>query len=297
MSMIIECTALSKHYGRTIALRDINLQLKAGAPIALVGPNGAGKTTLLSLLCGYIRPGSGDVTVMGQRAGSQNAIRHISALPQDASLDPNFSIGIQLRHYARLRNVSNATAEVRRVLRLVQLEDQINAKATQLSHGMRKRVLLAQSLIGNPTLVLLDEPTAGIDPPNVKIIREMIARQATDATFVVSSHNLDELEKICGTVVHLAAGELRGVNAIDDVNNEGVLTVVLSADSIMEDHAIDQIDGIKTARLRTPTELVIEYDHQHYPDTDIAVLSWLSQHGLRYRRISKGRSLEEQVFN
>jgi ABC-type multidrug transport system ATPase subunit len=208
MNSIVQCVDLSKNYSRTKALQSVTLELEAGSPIALVGPNGAGKTTLLSLLCGYIRPSSGEVTVMGQRAGSLHAIRHMSALPQDASLDPHFSVGVQLKHYARLRGMKDATGEVTRVLRLVQMEDRIAAKGTQLSHGMRKRVLLAQALIGSPTLVLLDEPTAGIDPPNVKIIRELIGRQATEATFIVSSHNLDELEKVCRTVVHLSDGKL-----------------------------------------------------------------------------------------
>lgn len=297
MSALIDCQLLSKNYGRTRALQDINLTLEPGAPIALVGPNGAGKTTLLSLLCGYIRPSSGSMRVLGQAAGSPAAIAQLSALPQDASLDPNFSIGVQITHYARLRGVRQPASEAKRVLSLVQLDDRFNAKATELSHGMRKRVLLAQSLIGEPSLVLLDEPTAGIDPPNVKIIRELIARQSTNATFIVSSHNLDELEKVCSTVVHLAAGTLRGVSAIDDVNNEGVLSILISADTPVTIENVQQLDGVNNAQLRTPTDLIIEYDHQHFPQTDISVLSWMAEHGIRYRRISKGRSLEEQVFN
>lgn len=297
MSELIASSQLCKNYGRTKALKDVNLSLSAGAPIALVGPNGAGKTTLLSLLCGYIRPSSGELTVLGHRAGSRKAIQHISALPQDASLDPNFSVGAQLKHYATLRGVRQPKPEALRVLKLVQLEDRFNARATELSHGMRKRVLLAQAMIGDPQLVLLDEPTAGIDPPNVKIIRELIARESGNATFIVSSHNLDELEKVCSTVAHLAAGQLRGVNAIDDANNEGVLSIMLSSDALLDESEVQRIEGIHHAQLRNPTELIIEYDHQHFPQTDITVLGWLANNGIRYRRLNKGRSLEEQVFN
>ncbi len=296
MSNLIECKALSKNYGSTKALQSVDLSLEAGAPIALVGPNGAGKTTLLSLLCGYIRPSSGNVTVMGHRAGSQQAIQHISALPQDAQLDPGFTVGLQLKHYAQLRGVNKAAQEVSRVLNLVQMHDRISARPTELSHGMRKRVLLAQSLIGQPQLVLLDEPTAGIDPPNVKIIRDLITREADKATFIVSSHNLDELEKVCSTVVHLAAGELRAVNAIDDVNNDGVLSIVLRAGAAPNTQRLTQLAGVTAVTMRTPTELVIEYNHQQHPQTDITVLQTLSDQQISYRRLVKGRSLEDQVF-
>ena len=209
---------------------------------------------------------------MGHKAGSNHAIRGLSALPQDASLDPHFTIEKQLQHYAKLRSVNKPKLEVQRVLELVKLTDKATAKPEQLSHGMRKRVLLAQALIGDPQLILLDEPTAGIDPPNVKIIRELISAQADKATFIVSSHNLDELEKVCTTVVHLAEGELRKVSAIDDVNNEGVLTITLRTDSQVNIETIKSIAGVSNVQLRGATDLIIEYDSERFPNTDIEIL-------------------------
>ena len=107
---------------------------------------------------------------------------------------------------ARLQGLSSkvATEEIHRVLETVQLGDIGARKADELSHGMRKRISLAQALIGQPELIILDEPTAGIDPPNVKIIRDLIRKESGNATFIISSHNLDELEKLCGSVVYLA---------------------------------------------------------------------------------------------
>ncbi len=302
---LIKCKGLSKNYGKTRALSNVDLSLPAGAPIALIGPNGAGKTTLLSLLCGFIRATEGSVEVMGHKAGSNHAIRRLSALPQDASLDPHFTIAKQLQHYAQLRSVDKPAHEAQRVLELVQLTEKSTDKPEHLSHGMRKRVLLAQALIGDPDLILLDEPTAGIDPPNVKIIRELISAYADKATFIVSSHNLDELEKVCTTVVHLADGELRSVSPIDDVNNEGVLSIALRAEqrgaedrtNVLNIETIESMQGVKSARLRGATDLVIEYDSENYPDTDIVILTYFANNKIRYRRISKGRSLEEQLFS
>jgi len=298
---VLQCNALSKNYGSTRALSDVTLTLNAGPPIALIGPNGAGKTTFLSLLCGFIKPTQGQVTVLGETPGSAKAVRRISALPQDAWPDPVFSIARQLHHYAQLRGLSrrDASTEALRVLSLVQLEDRANDKPEQLSHGMRKRIMIAQALIGDPDLILLDEPTAGIDPPNVKIIRELIASQADKATFIISSHNLDELEKVCTSVVHLAQGELRGNSTIDTDADEGFLSLTLrrntAADAVVL--LLQNLPGVLQVNQRSAVELVIEYDRSAYPDTDVRLLTALSQEGWEYKKLVKGRSLEEQLFS
>lgn len=297
---LIDCSQLSKRYGSTQALEDVTLSLEPGAPIALIGPNGAGKTTFMSLICGFIRPSSGSVSVMGHAPGSHHALRHLAALPQDAWLDPHFSIERQLRHYAQLRglNSRDARTESTRVLERVQLADRANSKPSQLSHGMRKRIMIAQALIGEPELILLDEPTAGIDPPNVKIIRELIATESANATFMISSHNLDELEKVCTKVIHLSDGKLQGISEIDESSQEGYLSITLrpgTGDPPVEQ--ISHIAGVSHAELRGSSEIVVEYDEQTHPDTDIAVINLLSQNHWRYRKLVKGRSLEEQLFS
>ena len=167
---IIKCKNLTKNFSRLVALDNIDLSIEAGQPIALVGPNGAGKTTLISVISGFIRPTKGDVKVFGAGPGSASSKNRFSVLPQDAQFDPNFTVGSQLKLYAKLRGLRSADAEVQRVLGLVQLQDRIRSKPEDLSHGMRKRLLIAQALLGTPELIILDEPTAGIDPPNLSLI-------------------------------------------------------------------------------------------------------------------------------
>ena len=297
---LITCSQLGKNYGKTQALADVTLSLEPGPPIALIGPNGAGKTTFMSLLCGFIKPTSGSVSVMGHAPGSHHALQKLAALPQDAWLDPHFSIQRQLRHYAQLRglNSRDARSESSRVLERVQLSDRAGSKPSQLSHGMRKRIMIAQALIGEPELILLDEPTAGIDPPNVKIIRELISAESANATFMISSHNLDELEKVCSKVIHLADGRLQSISEIDENSQEGYLSVTLRSGT--GNPPIDQISrltGVRHAELRGSSEIVVEYDEQNHPDTDVAVINTLSQNQWRYRKLVKGRSLEEQLFS
>jgi len=163
---IIQCDNLSKQYGNKLALDTVSLTLTQGAPIALVGPNGAGKTTLFSLLCGYIQPTNGSISILGHKPGSKALQGLLSALPQDAALDPNFSIVSQLQFFAQLQGMTTKAAkqEALRVLALVDLTDSAEAKPKSLSHGMSKRVSIAQALMGSPKIVLLDEPTAGLDP-------------------------------------------------------------------------------------------------------------------------------------
>ncbi len=301
---IVECRELGKTFARTIALADINLSLHAGPPVALIGPNGAGKTTLMSLICGFIRPGHGEVTVLGSSPGSAQALAKIAALPQDALFDPVFSISRQLRHYAQLRGMSYRAArdETGRVLDLVQLGDRGGDKPTLLSHGMRKRVMIAQALIGNPELVLLDEPTAGIDPPNVKIIRDIIASEAAKTTFIISSHNLDELEKVCSSVIQLRNGRLLRFSSIDAeggaASKEGYISITLSQNSpgnTIASH-LESMSGVIRVSQKNPSELAVEYNREAEPDLDIALLEVLSQNNWSYRKLVKGRSLEEQLF-
>lgn len=297
---IIECQALGKNYGSTKALNDVTLSLASGQPIALIGPNGAGKTTFMSLLCGFIRPSHGSVSVFGHKPGSLHALERLSALPQDAWPDPNFSISRQLKHYAQLRGMGRQAAkdETRRVLDLVQLADRSNDKPGQLSHGMRKRIMIAQAMIGSPDIILLDEPTAGIDPPNVKIIRELIATESANATFMISSHNLDELEKVCTKVIHLADGQLRGISDLNDNEQDGYLSITLrQQEATLPMEQINKVPGVTDVRFRAPTELIVEYDEANNPNTDIAVITLLTEHNWRYRKLVKGRSLEEQLFN
>ena len=296
MSLIV-ANGLSKRYGGTTALDQITLTLEPGAPVALIGPNGAGKTTFLSLLCGFIRPSAGSVQILGKKPGSSSLSGRLAALPQDAVLDPRLGIGRQLRFLSELQGMTrrDARVDVERVLQAVDLADVVHKKPTELSHGMRKRVSIAQTLLGSPSVVLLDEPTAGIDPPNAKMIRDVVRRESGEITFIVSSHNLDELERLCETVVYLEKGKLLSHGSLADDTTNGVLTLRLIG--------ADESDFL-SACIMLPTVLDVsrlaQGDYLLKVSDDMlasqAVLELLQQRGWKYRQLSRGRTLEERFY-
>lgn len=305
MSALIECHALTKAYGNKQALKNIDFEIHAGQPIALVGPNGAGKSTLFSILSGYVAATSGQARVLGYPVGSKELIGRIGALPQDALFDPNLTILQQLSFLARLQGYSRYTSQVEaeRTLDLMQLLNIKNEKITALSHGMKKRVAIAQALMGKPELVLLDEPTAGLDPENARNIRQQVTELSEEVTFIVSSHNLAELERMCAQVLHLEHGELKTLQAISGVDidrtaSKGVdyLTLRLQQKNKTIVNKINDLSSVFKVDTKQEDEFIIHYDRRKNPVLDQELLKLLALEGLVYRQITQGQSLEDQLF-
>jgi len=299
MSPMIEARGLGKRFGRKTVLDNLNFTLHAGEPIALIGPNGAGKTTLFSLLCGYLAPSQGSLRIFGHAPGSSGLFGQVSALPQDALLDPNFSVGSQLELYGQLQGMNKATAraEAKRVIQLVELPEHIDSKPTALSHGMKKRVSIAQALLGQPKLVLLDEPTAGLDPANALQIRQLVSKMSGETTFLISSHNLFELERLCGTVLYIEQGRLVQ-QAVSGTSSRGFMTLQLDQ-APMEQviAACRAMPGILDARSPQKQELVLEYDPLLLTEPDLSILTLLHRQQWRYKQLTLGQTLEQQLFD
>ncbi|QYK14459.1 ABC transporter ATP-binding protein [Shewanella rhizosphaerae] len=297
---LITCKALSKQFGSKRALNDINLELSAGQPIALVGPNGAGKTTLFSLLCGYIRPTEGAVEILGHAPGSTALLGKVAALPQDARLDPNLTIAAQLELFAQLQgfNAAAARQECQRVLALVDLAEVAPQKPSSLSHGMSKRVSIAQALIGSPELVLLDEPTAGLDPANAKAIRELVRAQIGKTTFVISSHNLAELEKLCDKVLYLDKGVLnQSISIQDELADEYLTLTMQSCDDEALMAALESLPQVMSVKSSQSKEFVIHYQVTAGFALETELFALFNRQDWRYRAIQRGRTLEDKLFS
>lgn len=217
----LRVSGLSKSYGSLKALRGMNLEVQPGRIFGVVGPNGAGKTTLFSVVSGFLPADAGTVEIGGKllRRGAPPPKGALSILPQDALFIADLNLGTQLVHYGELQGLGRAEAQIeaKRVLQIVGLSEVYDRKAKTLSHGMHKRVGIAQAFIGEPSVVILDEPTAGLDPHAAREVRALLRQIQGRRTVIVSSHNLGEVEDLCHEVAILDQGVLVRQDSITGV--------------------------------------------------------------------------------
>ena len=211
MTHAVSIRGLSKRFGRTQALREVSFEVPSHSIFGLLGPNGAGKTTLFSLTANFLRADAGTVEVLGIDTRQISRLQgRLTILPQDAQFQRNVPILDQLVFFRRLagRTKSQAQEEVLHTLDLVGLQAVARRRVGSLSHGMVKRLGVAQAFLGHPEVILLDEPTAGLDPANARQIRDLVRQLQQSTTILVSSHNLGEVQELCDHVAILDHGRL-----------------------------------------------------------------------------------------
>ena len=206
---------LTRRYGRTVALDHVDMKIGSGIT-GLLGPNGAGKTTLLSILATVASPDSGRLSVLGydpETAAGRLAIRRsLGYLPQELGYHRHFKVTAFLDYVAILKEITDSRrrrAEIARVLAETGLEPVASKPIRALSGGMRRRLALAQALLGDPSLLVLDEPAAGLDPEQRLRFREMLSRLPASRVVLLSTHQVDDVSAICSSVVVLLAGRVR----------------------------------------------------------------------------------------
>ena len=215
MMPTVEVAELRKRFGATVALDGVSLRFGPGVT-GLLGPNGAGKTTLLRILATVLAPDSGEVRILGERTDSPTALRSIRKrlgyCPQEPGFYNHFSAFDFVDYIAILKEIDDRVErrdEVRRVLAVVGLEDVMHKKIRALSGGMRRRVAIAQALLGGPELLVLDEPTAGLDPELRLRFREVLSRRRDTQVVVLSTHQTDDIAAMCQRVVVIDGGAVR----------------------------------------------------------------------------------------
>ena len=213
MTTIVEAESLEKRYGDVHAVRGVSFTIAAGTCIGLLGPNGAGKTTTMRMLMGLTRPSSGNVRVFGKPIAElgRSFRTRIGLVPQDDNLDPDLSVRQNLEVYGRYFGISAVALgdRVPQLLAFMQLEERGSAKVMQLSGGMKRRLVIARSLIADPELVVLDEPTTGLDPQaRVLIWRRVLDLKRQGKTLLLTTHYMDEAQRLCDRIIVIDAGRI-----------------------------------------------------------------------------------------
>ena len=215
---VIVAAGVSKRYGRTAALESFSLEVSRGEVLCLLGPNGSGKTTFLRMLTGFLLPSAGSLRVAGHDVVDEPmaARRRIGYVPESVPMYRHMKVREFLAFMARLRGVppSAVGAAIDRVVHALSLEDRLNAPIPTLSRGYRQRVALAQALMHDPEVLVLDEPTNGLDPRQIIETRNLIRSLAGRKTILMTSHILAEVQKTADRVAVLLRGRLKGVRSV-----------------------------------------------------------------------------------
>lgn len=211
MSDMITTAGLGKRYGKVLRVKELDLKVQEGVVYGFLGPNGAGKSTTMKMILGLARPTAGTVTVFGKKVNSRNRLsilKDVGSLIESPSYYGHLTGAENLRIVSTLKGVPDK--DIDRVLQIVRLENQKEKKVGQYSMGMKQRLGLACALLGNPKLLILDEPTNGLDPAGIQEMRELICSlpQQYGMTVMVSSHLLSEIDQMATNVGIISRGEL-----------------------------------------------------------------------------------------
>lgn len=300
--LAIDAEDVHKRFGQIEALRGARLKVPRGSVFALVGTNGAGKTTLFSILCGFLRADRGALAVLGGPPGSERLKGRLLALPQDAVLSREMTLREHLQFLGRLQGLSasRARSEGERVLELLGLADLGDRRAGTLSHGQNKRVGVAQAFLGDPELILLDEPTAGLDPRNAHELRQAIVAQRGKRTVVISSHNLQELEAICDEVAFIERGvTIDGGRLSDLTSQDREVTVTLGQGVVPLPMLTEKLPEAEVTFDQARRALRVRFATQPGRDPDAAItqlLRLLIEAGALISEVQKGKSLEQRYL-
>jgi ABC-2 type transport system ATP-binding protein len=207
---MIEVEGLTRHYGQATALRDVSFRVNRGEIVGFLGPNGAGKTTAMRIITGYLPPSAGAVRVAGHDVveDSLSARRAIGYLPESTPLYRDMTVRGYLEYMARLRDVTDRDAAVEAAMGMTGVAHRADDLIDQLSKGYRQRVGIAQALVHGPPVVILDEPTIGLDPRQIREVRGLIDRLRGEHTVLLSTHILPEAQEVCDRVLIIDRGQI-----------------------------------------------------------------------------------------
>jgi len=302
---VIRVDRLTKRFGQVTAVDDLSFEVARGEVVGFLGPNGAGKTTTMRVVTGFIPATGGRVSVAGRDVLDEplQAKRAIGYLPESVPVYADMVVTAYLHFVCDLKGIprSEQTDEVERVLGMTDLLDRRNRIAGHLSKGLKKRVGIAQALLGNPDVLILDEPTEGLDPNQVVAIRELVTTLSGEHTVILSTHILSEVEQTCDRVLIIDQGRLIADDSVDAMRSGGRAGVrvqlVIAGDADRAREVVSGWTGVADARDTVGADGTLTVDltldrADRTPDLAASVVSA----GLGLVELHRRRMSLEEVF-
>jgi ABC-2 type transport system ATP-binding protein len=260
--MTIQISQVSKFYGSQKALNQVSFEIETGELVGFLGPNGAGKSTLMKIITGYLAADEGKVNINGETVETKNvAIRsQIGYLPENNPLYTDLYVREYLEMVAGFYQLRNKKEQVLKMVELTGLKKEQHKKIGALSKGFRQRVGLAQALIHDPAVLILDEPTTGLDPNQLEEIRQLILTISTNKTVMLSTHIMQEVEAICSRVIIINKGVIAADGSIDQLKTGQFAKnqeIIIEFDKTPDLNALGKLSGVgKIERINQTTFLV-----------------------------------------
>jgi ABC-2 type transport system ATP-binding protein len=298
---MIQVRNVSKSYGSIDALRGINFDVDRGEIVGLLGPNGAGKSTAIKILTGYLHPDTGSVTIDGLDvlAQPQAIQQRLGYLAENTPLYPDLSVQAYLRFIADIRRIpSDQQIElISEAVYATGMHTYLTRPIAALSKGMRQRVALSQAILHRPKLLILDEPTVGLDPTQVVEMRGLIKRLAGNSTILFSSHILSEVEAVCDRVIIMMNGQIKADARLDELSTTTDATLVLQQFTDGVDSALLALEHVTGVEAYTTSNGYPAYHIRAEQDIFPAIFNLARQHNWPLRELKPATITLENVFN
>lgn len=302
---MIEVSHLTKRYGNHLALSDLSFTIPNGQIYGLLGPNGAGKSTTMNILTGCLAATSGEVRIDGVDIfeDPMAAKRHLGYLPEQPPVYMDRTPWEYLRFVARAKGVKNLAQEVDRVMDLTQIADVRDRLIRNLSKGYRQRVGIAQAILGDPDIIILDEPTVGLDPRQITEIRELIQKLGENKTVILSSHILGEVQAVCERLLILSKGKLVAcdtpANLEKQMSSASALEIDVCASREQAEKLLSRLPNVQSFKSKGTADrcqIRLETEKEHLEDLSKAVFFALAEARTPILAMTPTKASLEDIF-
>ena len=261
---MLQVAQLTRKYGDFIAVNDVGFSIGKGEIVGLLGHNGAGKTTIMKILSGYLEANSGRVTIndFDLNTDAKSIQKDLGYLPENLPIYPEMTVADYLDYVADMKGIAEdqKAGEIKRVIHATEIREKLLDPIETLSRGYKQRVGVAQAILGKPKLLILDEPTNGLDPTQTEHMRRLVKEIAKDATVILSTHIMQEVDAICDRVLILSNGHLALDARLEELRKSNRLIVQCSLNEEQVNNLSNELTGIESSTLDSEGKYFLQLD-------------------------------------